>query len=198
MKFSHYIKGMKKITLVLFMSLLLLEATYAQISYPKVRKFNVGLFMGLGGQTGPVLNPVPVLNVSYRTTTLTAGASLNQGFTIGLMHEILPLSVSHYNVKWIASGFYSVGKTDRYYTKDTEYGSLAFLTGLKFYFGKRWFSNIQGGVSYTNYSTTPKSNIPQSDDKYSEWLPFFEFGIGIQLFKSFDEKKKKETTHSSQ
>ncbi|MDB5272012.1 MAG: hypothetical protein JWO58_379, partial [Chitinophagaceae bacterium] len=145
MKISHYITLMKKI-LVLFFMLLLTGALYAQISYPKVRKFNVGLFMGIGGQTGPVLNLVPVLNLSYRGTSLTAGASINQGLTLGLMHEIMPLSVAHSNVKWIVSGFYSKGFIDRYYDKDTEYSSMALLTGLKFYFGKRWFSNIQGGV----------------------------------------------------
>jgi hypothetical protein len=191
MKFSSYITNMKKITVVLFALLSLSASSHAQISYPKVKKFNVGLFLGLGGQTGPVLNPVPVLNVSYRSTALTLGASANQGYTIGLMHEIMPLSVAHYNVKWIVSGFYSTGITDRYYDKDTKYNSVALLTGLKVYFAKRWFSNIQGGVSYTSYNTTPKDNIPKDDDKYSEWLPFYEFGIGFQLFKSFEEKKKK-------
>jgi len=198
MKISSYITLMKKIALLFFMVLLLTQASYAQISYPKVKKFNVGLFMGIGGQTGPVLNLVPVLNLSYRGTALTAGASLNQGLTLGLMHEIMPLSVAQSNVKWIVSGFYSKGVTDRYYDKDTEYSSMAFLTGLKFYFGKRWFSNIQGGVSYTSYTTTPKNNGPTDNLSYSEWLPFYEFGLGIQLFKSFEEKKKKPTTATAE
>jgi hypothetical protein len=190
MKKSNYINVMKKITFfcVLF---LLTHVLHAQISYPKVRKFNIGLLMGLGGESGPVLNPVPVLNLTYRATTLTAGLSLNKGFTIGLIHEILPISVSNYNVKWIVSGFYSKGISDHYYTGDTDYNTVALLTGLRIHFAKRWFSNIQGGVSYTDYKTTPEFNMPKDGDHYTEWLPYFEFGIGFRLFKTFEEKKKK-------
>lgn len=187
---------MKKIALVCAL-LLLTHVVHAQISYPRVKKFNVGLFMGLGGESGPQLNIVPVLNLSYRATTLTAGISLNKGFNLGVIHEVLPLSVSHYNVKWIASGFYSAGTSDRYYTEDTKYSSFAVLTGLRFHFAKRWFSNIQVGASYTDYKTTPKYNI-KADDEYTEWLPYFEFGIGFRLFKTFEEKQKKETTETAE
>ncbi|MDB5255589.1 MAG: hypothetical protein JWM14_284 [Chitinophagaceae bacterium] len=197
MNFSNYINGMKKITLVCFL-LLLTHVLHAQISYPKVRKFNVGLFLGIGGESGPVLNIIPVLNLSYRGTTLTTGISLNNGLNIGLIQEILPISVSHYNVKWIASGFYSKGVSDRYYTQDTDYNSYALLTGLRFHFGKRWFSNIQVGASCTNYNTKPKLNIPKDDDKYTEWLPYFEFGLGFRLFKTFEEKHKKVTTQTAE
>jgi len=195
MKYSNYINGMKKIALLCIL-FLLTHALHAQISYPKVRKFNAGLFMGLGGESGPVLNIIPVLNLTYRATTLTAGISINSGLNLGLIQEVLPLSVSHYNVKWIVSGFYSKGVSDRYYTGDTEYNSLALLTGLRFHFAKRWFSNIQVGASYTDYKTTPKFNIPKNDDHYSEWVPYFEFGIGFRLFKTFEERKKKETTET--
>ncbi len=188
---------MKKIALVCTLLLLLTHALQAQIKYPRVKKFNVGLFMGLGGESGPQLNIVPVLNLSYRATTLTAGLSLNQGFNLGVIHEVLPLSVSHYNVKWIASGFYSTGTSDRYYTADTKYSSFALLTGLRFHFAKRWFSNIQVGASYTDYKTTPKFNIKE-DDEYTEWVPYFEFGIGFRLFKTFEEKQKKETTETAE
>jgi len=197
MTFSNYINGMKKITLVCVL-LLLTPLVQAQISYPRVKKFNVGLFMGIGGESGPVLNIIPALNLSYRATTLTAGVSLNKGFNVGLIHEILPLSVSHYNVKWIASGFYSKGISDRYYTEDTDYNSLALLTGLRFHFAKRWFSNVQVGTSYTNYSTKPKDGVPKDDDTYTEWLPYFEFGIGFRLFKTFEEVKKKETKNTAE
>ncbi len=196
MKYSNYINGMKKITLVCLF-LVLTHALHAQISYPRVRKFNVGLFMGIGGETGPVLNIIPTLNLTYRATTLTTGISVNQGFDIGLIHEILPVSVAHYNVKWIVSGFYSRGLSDRYYTQDTEYSNMSLLTGLRFHFAKRWLSNIQVGASYNSYSTKP-SDISKSNDKYSEVIPYFEFGIGFRLFKTFEEKKKKETTETAE
>jgi hypothetical protein len=197
MKYSNYINGMKKIALLCTL-FLLTHALHAQISYPRVRKFNVGLFLGIGGESGPALNIVPVLNLSYRGATLTTGITMNSGLNIGLIQEVLPLSVSHYNVKWIVSGFYSKGVTDRYYTKDTDFNSAALLTGLRFHFGKRWFSNIQVGASYTSYNTKYQSGIPKDDDKYSEVIPYFEFGLGLRLFKTFEEKKKKETTEISE
>lgn len=188
---------MKKITLV-FILALLTQVLYAQISYPKVRRFNVGLFLGIGGESGPALNVVPVLNLSYRGTTLTTGITLNQGFNVGLIQELLPLSVAHYNVKWIASAFYSKGLSDRYYTQDTDFNSGSLLTGLRFHFAKRWFSNIQVGASYTSYNTKPRLGIPKDDDKYSEVIPYFEFGIGFRLFKTFEEKRKKETVETTE
>jgi len=197
MKFSNYIKDMKKITLVCIL-VLLTQALQAQISYPKVRKFNVGLFMGIGGETGSSLNIIPTLNLTYRGTTLTAGVSLNKGLNIGLIQEILPISVSHYNVKWIVSGFYSKGVSDRYYTEDTDFNSGTLLTGLRFHFGQRWFSNIQVGASYISYNTKPNLGISKDDDKYSEVIPSFEFGIGFRLFKTFEEKHKKETTETAE
>lgn len=186
---------MKKIACLCIL-FLLAHAAHAQISYPRVKKFNVGLFMGIGGETGPVLNIIPTLNLSYRATTLTTGISLNQGFNVGLIHEILPISVAHYNVKWIVSGLYCRGLSDRYYTEDTEYSNVSLLTGLRFHFGNRWFSNIQVGAAYNNYNTKPKDGIVRSDDQYSEVIPSFEFGIGFRLFKTFEEKKKKETTET--
>jgi hypothetical protein len=197
MNFSNYINGMKKVTLLCIL-FLLTHALHAQISYPKVRKFNVGLFLGIGGESGPSLNIIPVLNLSYRGTTLTTGITLNKGFNIGVIQEILPISVSHYNVKWIVSGFYSKGISDRYYTEDTDFNSASLLTGLRFHFGKRWFSNIQVGASYTDYNTKPKLGIPKDDDKYSEVIPYFEFGLGFRLFKTFEEKHKKETTETTE
>jgi hypothetical protein len=188
---------MKKVA-ILFILFLFTHTLHAQISYPKVRKFNVGLFLGIGGESGPALNIVPVLNLTYRGTTLTTGITMNKGFNLGLVQEILPLSVAHYNVKWIVSGFYSKGVTDRYYTEDTDFNSASLLTGLRFHFGKRWFSNVQVGASYTSYMTKPKFNIPKDDDKYSEVIPYFEFGIGFRLFKTFEEKHKKETTQTAE
>jgi hypothetical protein len=180
---------MKKIT-VFFFALFLLSATSeAQVSSPKLKKFNVGLFMGLGGETGPFLDPIPVLNVSYKGTSLTTGVAPNGGFTVGLIQDIKPISVAFYNVRWIASGFYSTGKSDRYFSRDAVYNSAALLTGLRFYFAQRFYSNAQLGASYTSYKT-------QGFEDVDEWLPFFEFGIGVQLFKTFEPKKKPASTVS--
>lgn len=178
---------MKKRVSVIFTVLCLVSVfAQAQISSPKLKKFNAGLFMGLGGESGPVLNPLPVLNLSYKGTILTAGVSLNDGFTVGLVQDIKPISVAFYNVRWIASGFYAQGQSDRYYVEKSDYTSYALLTGLKFYFAKRFFSNAQLGASYTQYKTPGENDL-------DEWLPFFEFGIGIQLFKTFEAKEKPET-----
>ena len=174
---------MKKISLIVFAITFCSIAANAQISTPKLRKFNVGLFMGLGGETGPVLNPVPVLNLSYKGTMLTAGVGLNQGFTVGLIQDIMPVSVAFYNVRWIASGFYSQGQSDRYYTEISNYTSYAAMTGLRFHFAKRFYSNAQLGASYTSYSTPLQPTV-------DEWLPFLEFGIGFNLFKPFNVIEK--------
>ncbi len=174
---------MKKI-IVLFLAVFFVSSTLkAQISSPALKKFNVGLFMGLGGESGPFLNPIPVLNVSYKGTSLSGGIAPNGGLTVGLIQDIKPISVAFYNVRWIASGFYSRGESDRYYSKDSDYNSAALLTGLRFYFARRCYSNAQLGMSYTTYETP-------GHDKVDEWLPFFEFGLGIQLFKTFEPKKK--------
>jgi ABC-type antimicrobial peptide transport system permease subunit len=188
---------MKKVSLICLF-LLITHVLHAQISYPKVRKFNAGLFLGLGGESGPVLNLIPALNLSYRSTTLTAGLSLNKGFTVGVVQDIVPISVSHSNVKWIVSGFYSQGLTDRYYTEDTDYNTFSLLTGLRLYFAKRWFSNIQGGVSYTSYETKAVNATLPKDPSYSEWQPYFEFGLGFRLFKTFEEKNSKEKKESTE
>jgi len=178
---------MKKVILLFFVLFLVSSASQAQISTPKLKKFNVGLFMGLGGESGPNLNLVPVLNLSYRGTILTAGVDPNSNINIGIIQDIMPVSVSFYNVRWIASGFYSQGKSDRYYSKDSDYKMYAVLTGLRFNFGSRFFSNAQLGVSFTGYKT------PGHED-FSEVLPFVEFGIGMNLFKTFEAKQKPPTT----
>jgi hypothetical protein len=180
---------MKKISLVVIAIILMAAAAQAQISTPKLKKFNAGIFMGLGGETGPVLNPLPVLNLSYKGTSLTAGVGLNQGFTVGLVQDLMPLSVAFYNVRWIVSGFYAKGQSDRYFTQKSDYTNYALLTGLRFHFAKHFYSNAQLGMSYSEFKTPAQLDI-------TEWLPFLEFGIGFNLFKSFESKEKPPVTET--
>ncbi len=177
---------MKKIILLFFVLSTFSIVSQAQVAAPKLRKFNVGLFMGIGGQAGPPINLIPVLNLSYKGTSLTAGVAMNSSITVGLIQDIMPISVAYNHVRWIGSTFYSQGVSDRYYSKDSDYKNISVLTGLRFNFGKKFYSNTQLGASYTTYST------PGYEDIY-EWLPAVEFGIGYNIFKTFDLVKKPTT-----
>ena len=60
-------------------------------------------------------------------------------------------------------------------------------TGLKTYFSKRMYTHIMGGVMYNK---TQVNGLPEEDK--SQLLPYFEFGLGFQFFKTFPILKSEE------
>ncbi|MBX9853078.1 MAG: hypothetical protein K2X86_15150 [Cytophagaceae bacterium] len=172
---------MKKSPVLLFILFSLFPLiSYSQIKTPDKRPFNIGIFSGIGGLN---FTPIPGLDLHYKGTLLR----LAPGYRVyggGVIREIMPLSEVFYNWYWIASLYGAVGKEDYLHgpatkTKVTStYYKGIFLTGAKVYFSLRWYSQLQGGIAYTQYKTPGFS----SDESFS---PYFEFTLGLNLFKSY-------------
>lgn len=165
---------------LLFALFLFSFQSYSQIKTPEKKPFNVGVFTGIGGMN---YTPIPGLDIHYKGTLLrfAPGYRVN---SIGIIREIMPLSRVFYNWYWIASVYGSRGEKDnlfgagRYTTITSDFNRFVFLTGAKAYFSNRWYTQLQAGFLYTKYIT---KGFP-SDKEYS---PYFEFSLGINLFKNF-------------
>jgi hypothetical protein len=151
---------------------------FAQLENPSRRTFNIGTFVGLGGAS---MAPIPTLDIRYKGTTLRLAPGYQyNGF--GFAQEIGPISKSFYNAYWLFSGYYVRGTQDIHENALTHYQSFSVLGGIKYYMGTRFFSELQFGVEYRTKSTSGFSNS-------SATSPYFEFGIGVNLFRNFPKKR---------
>lgn len=170
---------MKKIAFLFAGFLLVSTISIAQIKTPDKRPFNVGLFSGIGGLN---FTPIPGLDLHYKGNILRVAP----GYRVmgaGYIREILPLSEVFYNWYWIGSVYGAIGKEDDLVgslgkTITSTFYKGFVLTGAKVYFHRRWYSQIQGGVSYTEYKA---EGFPID----TEFSPYFEFSLGVNLFKSY-------------
>lgn len=158
----------------------LLFSTYVcfgQLNNPSRKVFNIGTFVGLGGTC---IAPIPTLDFRYRGTTLRIAPGYNYN-GIGLTQELFPISKSFYNVYWLASAYYVQGTQQIHTNVDTDYTSISGLVGIKYYMGTRFFSELQLGIE------NRKKNTPGYDTT-NKTSPYFEFGIGVNLFRNFPKK----------
>jgi hypothetical protein len=160
---------------------------FAQISTPEKRKFNVGFY---GGLSILKFRPMVSVDVSYRGATLRLMPNYNY-YSIGYSQEIAKISPVFYNLYWTASvyGGYGIDKENQVST--IEYDKITYTaivnTGLKTYFSRRMYSHIMGGVVYNQHVVEGLSSTT------TEILPYFEFGIGCNIFKTYPSLKREET-----
>lgn len=155
---------------------------FGQIVPPEKKKFNIGIYDGIGGVN---FSPIPAADIHAFNTTLRLAPG-NDYWAVGIYQEILPLSKAFYNWRWIFSAGYGARKEEGLYygggpTVISKGNSLILLTGLKAYFGSRFYSQFQLGYIDTQYKT---ENFP---DKRENGV-YFEFGLGVNIFKSFKKK----------
>ena len=163
---------------VLILTLLLsVFVSFGQIDAPQRKVFNVGTFVGLGGAS---VAPIPTLDLRYRGTTLRIAPGYHYN-GVGVTQELFPLSKSFYNVYWLASAYFVQGTQELHQNATTDYTSISALAGLKYYMGTRFFSELQLGIE-NRKKTTP------GFDTTNKLSPYFEFGIGINLFRNFPKK----------
>jgi hypothetical protein len=174
--------------------------TFAQVSKPAKRKYNVGFSTALGGVN---FSFFPSIDLNYKNTMLKICPGF-MAFSAGISQEIIPISVAYYNVRWIASGYFSYGDYRGLYLKNfvstlnttpdnVTRGIL--LTGLRIYFGKRWYGTSQMGIAYSSFReytkyidyqfSANKVTLLQTIPASSSLVPFVEFGIGFNLYKTF-------------
>jgi hypothetical protein len=172
---------MKKITSLLFLFFSASTLLVAQIKTPDKKPFNIGIFSGVGGVN---FTPIPGIDLHYKGTLLRIAPGYHVN-SIGLIREIIPFSKVFYNCYWIgslygASGFEfnKYGSPDPTVSLRSDFTKGMLMTGAKVYFAKRWYSQLQAGLSYTKYKTPG-----YSDDK--EYAPYFEFCLGINFFKNY-------------
>lgn len=155
---------------------------FGQIVPPEKKKFNIGIYDGIGGVN---FSPIPSADIQAFNTTLRLAPG-NDYWAAGIYQELLPLSKTFYNWRWIVSAGYGSRKEEGLFygggsTVISKGNSLIVLTGLKAYFGSRFYSQFQLGYINTHYKTT---NFP---DKRENGV-YFEFGLGVNIFKSFNIK----------
>jgi hypothetical protein len=169
---------------LLFSLIFFSSLTYSQIKTPDKRPFNIGIFSGIGGVN---FTPIPGLELHYKGTLLRVAPGYKVN-SIGVVREIMPLSKIFYNWQWIGSLYGSIGEEDDVrgllpkQTLTTTFYRTSLMTGVKVYFSKRWYSQLQAGASYIEYKTPgyPTDN---------EVLPYFEFNLGINLFKNYKNEE---------
>jgi hypothetical protein len=169
---------------------------FSQIEKPKKKPFNVGIYEGIGGVN---LNSFPALDLNYKSTMLRVSPGY-MAFSAGISQEITTFSRNFFNCYWIASAYYSVSAYKGIYAhKRVEKMSsppdnserIILLTGAKIYFGKHWYTIAQLGAQYINHkhyiSTYAPANaiITVDNPQKKEILPYFEFGIGFNIFKTY-------------
>ncbi len=160
---------------------------FAQISTPEKRKFNVGVYCGLSVWK---YRPMAAIDISYRGATLRLMPNYNY-YSVGYTQEIMKISPVFYNLYWTASvyGGYGVQKDMLPSVSPFEYDKVTYTgivnTGIKTYFGKRLYTHIMGGVMYNQHETPY--------EVATEVLPYFEFGLGLQIFKTYPNLKREET-----
>jgi hypothetical protein len=152
--------------------------SFAQLDSPSRRVFNIGTFIGLGGTS---MSPIPTLDLRYKGTTLRIALGYNYN-GIGIAQELFPISKSFYNVYWLASAYIAQGTTEEIHANvTTDYTSISGLVGLKYYMSTRFFSELQLGIENRKKSTP-------GFDTTNKTAPYFEFGIGVNLFRNFPKK----------
>lgn len=164
-------------------------SSFAQISTPEKHKFNIGIY---GGLSIWKYRPMVAVDLSYKGTTLRLMPNYNY-YSVGITQEILQISPVFYNLYWTGSlyGGYgyeyealpSVSATD---LKRITYTGVA-TTGLKTYFSKRMYTHIMAGAMYNKSEIDGISGMGKS-----EVIPYFEFGLGFQFFKTFPVLKSEE------
>jgi hypothetical protein len=176
---------MKKVIFFIFILANVSTFTFAQIKTPEKRAFNVGIFDGVGGVNFTL---VPGLDFQFKGNILKVAPSY-RAFAIGYSREILPISKVFYNWYWIGSLYGGFAKEDDVHPAvipgtntptsiTTTFQRAALLTGARFYFAKRWFSQFQAGALYEIDKTPGRSNT-------SSVIPYFEFCLGVNLYKSY-------------
>jgi hypothetical protein len=171
--------------------------SFAQIVKPSKRNFNVGISTALGGLNSSFF---PSVDLNYKNTMLRVSPGF-MAFSAGMSQEIMPLSEAYYNVRWIISAYYSYGSYKGIYAQNfvsklnqtPNNGSTGILlTGIRVYFGKRWYSTSQMGISYSSFNTYThqvEGNqgifFPETVQGSTSFSPYVEFGIGFNIFKTF-------------
>lgn len=168
---------MLKLTLIVIVFFLLSTTVFGQLENPSRSTFNIGTFVGIGGAS---IAPIPTLDLRYKGTTLRVAPGYKYN-GVGFAQELFPISKSFYNVYWLASAYYVRGTETIHENALTTYNAFSLLGGLKYYMGTRFFSELQLGVEYREKSTP-------GFDSSSKTSPYFEFGIGINLFRNFPKK----------
>ncbi len=171
---------MRKILIVVVTLLSLAISSYSQISTPAKKKFNMGVYAGIN-----ILRYKPIvgLDFSFVGTTLR-GIVGYQYYSVGLSQELLMPSKVFYNLYWTGTIYYAGGKDD----VKGNFQSAILATGLKTYFAKRFYTHVMAGISYSSYATRA---FPGDD--LNEVQPYFEFGLGMNIFKNYPHPKIEET-----
>jgi hypothetical protein len=183
------------VVIVLFLSSF---GSFAQISTPEKRKFNIGVYAGLSVWK---YKPMVALDMNYKGTTLRIMPNYNY-IALGLTQEIMKLSPVFYNLYWTGSVYGGIGtesvqfaynnpiyastkpaNTPADYTKTTY--TYIITTGLKTYFAKRMYTHVMAG--------TMINKSQGGGQNQTEVLPYFEFGVGFLFFKTYPALKREET-----
>ncbi|HSZ24268.1 MAG TPA: hypothetical protein VK766_01045 [Cytophagaceae bacterium] len=165
-------------------------SSFAQISTPEKRKFNVGIYAGLSVFK---YKPMVAIDLSYKGTTLRLMPNYQYN-AVGITQEILKISPVFYNIYWTASAYAGYGTQDMEFatnpssnfTQKTYTGILT--TGVKTYFAKRLYTHVMAGVMYNQFSG---GNASQREP--SNLIPYFEFGLGFLFLKTYPKLKREET-----
>ena len=185
--------------IIVVVGLFLLSFTsFAQISTPKKRNFNVGACFGLMLWKQ---RPLLALDINYKGTTLRLMPNYRY-YSVGITQEILKISPVYYNLYWTASVYGAYGyafdtkmpiPTVDNYDPSNEYKRIGytgvFATGLKSYFAKRMYAHVMGGVMYTKNIGGVDFGVANS----TEVKPYFECSLGVLLFKTYPKLKPEET-----
>lgn len=181
---------MSRVTIVIGFFLMSF-CSVAQITTPEKRKFNIGFY---GGLNIVKQRPVLSLDINYKGTTLRVMPNY-RSLHFGLTQELLKISPTFYNLYWTASLYGGTSfDFDQVPSLSTEEYKIStttgiFTTGLKTYFSKRCYTHIIGGVMYNMHSGGKEFGVK---DK-TELLPYFEFGIGVLVSKTYPKLKPEET-----
>lgn len=151
----------------------------AQINPPKKRSFNLGLYTGLGGLS---FTPIPGLDAQIFKGTIIRIAPGYKVFGAGVSQEVARISPVFYNGFFVLSAYYAKGEEESVtgFAGTAEFNRYIGMAGVRFYFGSRFYSSFQGGVMVSNYKDHSEKN---------ETIPYFEFNIGVNLFKNFHPRE---------
>lgn len=148
------------------------------------RLFNLGFSTGVGGMSN-FFNPT--VDLSIKGTMLRGVyGPLVEG--AGISQQLFKLSQSA-RAYWCLSAYYLYSQLNGFYAHKwieksqvqvDQYRSLSFLTGVKIYFGKHWYSHLQLGTSHIQYYTY--QGVPNPHSTYSL---YFEFGMGFNILNSY-------------
>jgi hypothetical protein len=161
-------------TFISIISLLFLSlSAFSQdpLAHKQQRKFNIGLYMGIGG-TQPSF--FPSLDVRFHRTNFRLSPAPD-AFGCGISQEIYKFN-PHINV--VGSFAYIYGTENIHLGNVSSYHLFGLLSGFKIYMGNHFYTQAQIGVRYVDSRT-----LDYQDDNYFKM--YYEFGIGYKLFKNF-------------